>query len=167
MPTVTEKLEGLDVWIYHGQIYIPNTYSAGAVGSRFLIELRDKKRIMGIRCPICDWVYVPPRATCKVCFNKLEEWVEVSDKGTLLTYAIVRQPSPVQPVEPPFAYGIVHLEGADSGFVHLLGEVEFDRLRIGMRVQAVFKEERAGSILDIKYFRPMGRRRRATRTVAA
>jgi len=28
-------------------------------------------------------------------------------------------------------------------------------LRIGMRVQAVFKEERAGSILDIKYFKPL------------
>ena len=39
MAKVTEKLEGMDVWIYHGQINIPNSYSAGAVGSRVLIEL--------------------------------------------------------------------------------------------------------------------------------
>jgi hypothetical protein len=46
MEKVTEKLEGMDVWIYHGQINIPNNYSAGAVGSRFLIGLRDKKKII-------------------------------------------------------------------------------------------------------------------------
>jgi len=28
-------------------------------------------------------------------------------------------------------------------------------LRIGMRVQAVFKQECKGSILDIKYFKPL------------
>lgn len=159
---MAEKLEELESFVIPGKIDIPNTYFAGLAGSRFLIELRDNRRIMGIKCHTCNRVYVPPRATCKACFNKLEEWVEVSDKGTLLTYAIVRQPSPVQPVEPPFAYGIVHLDGADTGFVHLLGEVELDRLRIGMRVQAVLKEERVGSILDIKYFKPLGQRRRAT-----
>lgn len=153
---MAEKLEELESFVIPGKIDIPNTYFAGLAGSRFLIELRDNRRIMGIKCPACNWVYVPPRSTCKVCFSKLEDWVEVSDKGTLLTCAIAYQPSPVQTVEPPIAYGIVHLDGADSGFVHLLGEVDFDQLRIGMRVQAVFKEERAGSILDIKYFKPLG-----------
>ena len=153
---MAEKLEELESFVIPGKIDIPNTYFAGLAGSRFLIELRDNRRIMGIKCPACNWVYVPPRSTCKVCFSKLEDWVEVSDKGTLLTCAIAYQPSPVQPVEPPIAYGIVHLDGADSGFVHLLGEVDFNHLRIGMRVQAVFNEERVGSILDIKYFKPLG-----------
>ncbi len=156
MPTVTEKLEGLDVWIYHGQIYIPNTYSAGAIGSRFLIALRDKKRIMGTRCPTCNRVYVPARSICKDCYGQLDELVEVSDKGTLLTYTVCNQPNPVQPVEPPVVYGIIQLDGADTGFVHMLGEVDPEQIRIGMRVQAVFKEEREASILDIKYFKPLG-----------
>ncbi|TET77034.1 MAG: Zn-ribbon domain-containing OB-fold protein [Dehalococcoidia bacterium] len=155
MSTVTEKLEGMDVWIYHGQIYIPNRYSAGAVGSRFLIEIRDKKRIMGTRCPTCNRVYVPARSICKDCFGQLDEWVEVSDKGTVLTYTVCNQPNPVQPVETPLVYGIVQLDGADMGFVHMLGEVAPEQLRIGMRVQAVFKEEREASILDIKYFKPL------------
>jgi len=156
MPTVTEKLEGLDVWIYHGQIYIPNTYSAGAVGSRFLIALRDKKRIMGTRCPTCNRVYVPARSICKDCYGQLDELVEVSDKGTLLTYTVCNQPNPVQPVEPPVVYGIIQLDGADTGFVHMLGEIDPEQIRIGMRVQAVFKDEREASILDIKYFKPLG-----------
>jgi len=155
MARVTEKLEGKDVWLYHGQIYIPNTYSAGAVGSRFLIELRDNKRIMGIRCPTCNRVYVPARSVCKDCFAQLNEWVEVSDKGTLLTYTVCHQPNRVQPMEPPLVYGIIQLDGADNGFVHMLGEIEPEQLRIGMRVQAVFKEKREASILDIKYFKPL------------
>ena len=155
MTKATEKLEGMDVWIYHGQVYIPNTYSAGAVGSRFLIELRDKKRIMGTRCPTCNRVYVPARSVCKDCFGQLDEWAEVSDKGTLLTYSVCHQANPVQPVEPPVIYGIVQLDGADTGFVHMLGEVDPEQLRIGMRVRAVFKEDREGSILDIKYFKPL------------
>ena len=155
MAKVTEKLEGMDVWIYHGQVNIPNSYSAGAVGSRFLIELRDKKRIMGTRCPACNRVYVPARSICKDCFGQLDEWVEVSDKGTVLTYSIEYEPKPIQPVDPPIIYGIIQLDGADTGLVHMLGEVDPEQLRVGMRVQAVFSDERVASITDIKYFKPL------------
>ena len=151
----TEKLEGMDVWLYHGQIFIPNTYSAGAVGSRFLIGLRDKKRITGTRCSTCNQVYVPARSICKDCLGQLDEWVIVSNRGTLLTYTVCNQKNPIQPIEAPIAYGIIQLDGADTGLVHMLGEVDPEQLRIGMRVQAVFKEEREASILDIKYFKPL------------
>jgi uncharacterized OB-fold protein len=43
------------------------------------------------------------------------------------------------------------------GIMHMLAEVDPDDVKIGMKVQAVWKppEEREGSILDIKYFRPV------------
>lgn len=157
MPDVIEKLKDKDVWIYHGQIYIPNTYSAGAVGSRFLIELRDNARIMGTRCSKCNRVYVPARSICKDCFGQLKEWVEVSDKGTVLTYAMDPVAKSTQPIPTPIIYGIIQLDGSDTGFVHMLGEAEPEEIRVGMRVQAVFKpkEQRTASILDIKYFKPL------------
>jgi uncharacterized OB-fold protein len=158
MPKVTEKLEDMDIWLYHGQIYIPNTYSAGAVGSKFLIALRDKGKILGTRCAACNRVYVPARSVCTDCFAQLDEWVEVSDKGTVLTYTIDQESKPViQPTEPPILYAIIQLDGADTGFVHMLGEVAPEQLTIGLRVQAVFKpkKEREASILDIKYFKPI------------
>jgi uncharacterized OB-fold protein len=161
MAKVTEKLEGMDVWVYHGKIHIPNTYSAGAVGSRFLIELRDNKRIMGTRCPTCNLVYVPARSVCRDCFGQLSEWVEVSQQGILLTYAVAYQGNAVQPSALPITYGIVQLDGADTGFVHMLGEVAPAQLKVGMKVKAVFKvkKERVASILDIKYFKPIGIKR--------
>jgi uncharacterized OB-fold protein len=85
----------------------------------------------------------------------MSEWVEVSDTGTLLTYTITRYAVPgIQPLEPPFALGIIKLDGATSGLVHLLGEVNLNDISIGMRVKAVFREARRGNYLDIKYFRP-------------
>jgi len=138
-----------------GWIIAPYKYTVGPVASKFFTELRDNKRILGIRCPECNRVLVPPRSTCSRCFSKLEEWVEVDTKGTLLTYTITHYSLPIHPADPPFVYGIVQLEGADTGLTHLIGEVDWQDLRIGMRVQAVFKEERQGNILDIKYFRPI------------
>ena len=43
------------------------------------------------------------------------------------------------------------------GIMHMLGEVDPKEITIGMKVKAVWKpsEEREGSILDIKYFRPL------------
>lgn len=130
-------------------------YDVGTIDSRFFAELRDNKKIMGIKCPTCNRVYVPPRVVCKECFHELKEWVEVSSRGTLLTYTVIPEPGIHQPMQPPYAIGIIQLDGADTGLIHCIGEAEFGQLRVGMRVRAVFKEEREGNILDIKYFRPL------------
>ena len=97
----------------------------------------------------------PGNRLCAKCFSKLDELVEVSDKGTLVSYTVVHSAGAHYPVEPPFAYGIIQLDGADTALAHILGEVGFENIKVGMRVQAVFKDERKGHILDIKYFKPL------------
>ena len=131
------------------------TRYAGRTGSRFLIELRDNKKIMGTKCPACGRVYVPARSLCYVCFKPMDQWVEVSHEGTLMSYTMVYQSEPSYPVKTPFAYGIIKLDGADTGFAHIIGEVAPKDLKIGMRVKAVFKDKRVGSILDISHFKPV------------
>ena len=44
--------------------------------------------------------------------------------------------------------------GADTALLHYLDEVDPERVRIGMRVEARFAGERTGGIGDIAYFRP-------------
>lgn len=154
MPATT-KLVDQDVYIYEGQVYIPNTYTAGALGTKVLTALRDDKKILGMRCPTCNRTYVPARSTCKDCFEQMHELVEISNTGTVMTYTVVYEPNISQPVGIPIVYGIIQLDGADNGFVHMLGGLDVEQLRIGMRVRAVFKEERTGSMLDIKYFKPL------------
>jgi len=149
-------LEGLEPVVVRQDLKVPYRYSMGATTSRFFIEMRDNRKIMGIRCPQCDVVFVPPRTTCGRCFSQLHEWVEVGNQGTLETYTQVRYTTPVQPAAAPFYYGIIKLDGADTGLAHIVGDLKGQEPRIGMRVQAIFKEERKGNMLDIRYFKPVG-----------
>jgi uncharacterized OB-fold protein len=130
-------------------------YDAGEIRSRFLTEIRDNQKLVGIKCPDCNIVYVPPRAICLKCFGNLSDFVEVGQEGTLTTYSVVNRSEPFYPVKPPFIYGIIQLDGADTGFVHMIGEVDPKDIKVGMRVKAVYKKERVGSVLDIKYFKPI------------
>jgi len=87
----------------------------------------------------------------------LEDWVELPPTGILVTYTVVNYTygSYYQPQEAPYSIGIIKLDGADTGLCHILGEVKPEDIKIGMRVQAVFREQREGNILDIAYFKPL------------
>lgn len=132
-----------------------SNYFAGKMGSRFYTTLRDKKKILGVKCPKCNKVLWPPRKTCVFCFSELTQMVEIGPYGTLESFTLVTYSEPVHPRKAPFVYGIVKLDGADTGMAHFIDEVDIDRIYIGMRVRPVFSKERKGNILDISYFKPV------------
>ena len=135
-------------------LQVPFVYSAGPVASRFLIGLRDEGKIYGIKCETCGKVYVPPRATCPQCFGKMEKWLEVGPLGTLENFTVIHYSEPTHPLPAPFALGIIRLEGADTGLVHLL-RAPMEAIKIGMRLKPVFADQRAGNILDLAGFAPV------------
>jgi uncharacterized OB-fold protein len=143
-----EKVEPLTL---KGQIAVPYTWWAGETGSRFLLALRDNQKITGTKCGTCGKVYVPPRKNCGRCFIDMDEWVDIADEGVIEAYTVVRYAHPVQPVDPPFAYALIKLDGADVGFLHLIKK-NLVKLKTGLRVKARFKTERTGHILDIDSF---------------
>ncbi len=145
-----------EILISYQVLQVPYNYSAGPVASRFLVALRDEQKILGIRCPKCEKVYVPPRATCGVCFSELSDWVELSGRGKVETFTAVNYPEHMQPVDKiPFILAVIRLDGADTGLAHIIGEVDEKDLEIGTEVEPVFGEKRKGHILDIRYFRPV------------
>ncbi|MEK7747002.1 MAG: Zn-ribbon domain-containing OB-fold protein [Elusimicrobiota bacterium] len=139
--------------VYESRIQVPYTWAAGETLSRFLRALRDEKKILATRCAACSRVYVPPRRSCGLCFAELADWLEVGPRGSLLSFTQALAPSRAHPLPRPL-YGLIRLEGADTGLLHLLGEADLGELRAGMRVEPVFAEERIGSIMDIRCFRP-------------
>ena len=144
-----------DEIVYPGKIKVPYEWSVGEYGSRFFYELRENKKIWATRCPGCKKVFIPPRKTCPDCFTPIGEWLEVGPKGRLVTFTIVRYSAQIHPIPAPLAIGIIQLDGADTGLVHLIGGVEVEEIRSGMRVKPVFKEEGKGNLLDISYFEPV------------
>lgn len=132
-------------------------YAAGRSFSRFFRTLREEGRILGRRCPGCRRVYLPPRPLCGDCFRRLEEWVPVGPQGTLRAFTVVHfpflDPTTGRPRPVPFGMGLVQLDGADTTVNHYLDETDLGRLRIGLRVEAVFREPREGTMGDIRGFR--------------
>ena len=43
--------------VVQGKLALPYKYFAGRVGSRFIVTLRDEKRILGVRCTRCKKVF--------------------------------------------------------------------------------------------------------------
>lgn len=135
-----------------GRIAIPYRWSYGQALSRFFEESRDNRRLMGTKCPRCASVVVPAARICTRCFVEATEWVEVSDHGVLDTFTTVHLPFPGQPTEPPYTYGLVLLDGASTYFSHLIDE-PVENLACGMRVEAVWSENRKGDLFDILHFK--------------
>ena len=131
-------------------------YAAGRYFSHFFRQIKEDRRILGTRCPQCGKVYLPPRPFCGDCYRRMNEWTEVGPEGTLRGYTVVyfsfHDASLGGVRSTPFGAGLIQLDGAHTTLNHYLGESDIRKLRIGMRVRPVFKENREGNIGDILYF---------------
>jgi len=137
---------------------IPQRFSTGPVMGRFLSELRDNKRIMALKVKKNNRFLLPPREVDAWSLEEGTEWVEVGPEGTIREFDVIYYASP-DPLtgetrEVPYCIGWILLDGVegDSPLWHLVEAKDPESIRGGMRVRAVFAEERVGAIEDIKYF---------------
>lgn len=148
MPDWLNEVEALT---QKGQIAVPYKWWVGEVGSRFLSSLRDEKKITANRCGKCGTVYIPPRKNCGKCFVDITEWLDLGHEGTVQAFTIVRFNYKLHPVQAPFAYALIRIDGTDVDFLHIIKE-KLDLLKNGCRVRAKFREQRTGHIMDIDSF---------------
>jgi uncharacterized OB-fold protein len=155
--TDAASLEAEAVKSIRTPIRIEYLYSAGQAASRFLRAIADG-RIVGQRCPVCQRVYVPPRGSCPTDAVPTQEEVELPDVGTVTTFCIVQVPFKGMRVQLPYVAAQVLLDGAHISFNHLISEIEPDKVRMGLRVQAVWRprDQWTTSFENIDYFRPTG-----------
>jgi uncharacterized OB-fold protein len=138
-------------------VHLPYHYVAGDYRARYLQALKDK-RILGSRCAKTGKVFVPPVVNSPESFAPCEEFVDLPDRGVITTFCIVRIPVIGRNIETPYVAASVALDGAAISMYALIQECAPDEVRMGMRVEAVWKPdgERQGSHEDILYFRPTG-----------
>jgi hypothetical protein len=132
-------------------------HNASIQETSYLLGLQQG-RLLGQRCPVCRKVYIPPRGACPVDGVPTVEEVELPDRGTVTTFCIVNVPFYGQKITPPYVAAYVLLDGADIAFLHLILECPADEVRMGMRVEGVWKprEEWEPALQNIEYFRPSG-----------
>lgn len=138
-------------------LYLPYHYVAGDYKALYLRALKDKK-ILGSKCSRTGKVFVPPLMNSPESFAPCEEIVEVADRGIVTTFCIVNIPVAGRMLEIPYVAASVALDGADISMFGLIQEVKVEDVRMGMRVEVVWKPdgERQGDHEDIQYFRPTG-----------
>jgi len=139
---------------WQGELPVFSRYTLGLAGERFFREIKDNGRIMGTHCENCDRIYVPAAVFCERCLSELDEWLDVGNSGRVYTFTILHENYEGSPLDQPEIVAFIRIR--DGGLIHRLGEIELDEVRFDMPVEAVFKpkDQRAGSILDIEYFRP-------------
>jgi uncharacterized OB-fold protein len=138
-------------------------WDAGVAVSEYLRGLR-RGVLLARECRSCRRVLVPPRMFCEECFRPTDRWVEVEDTGRVNTFSICYIRWDMEPLDEPELPAVIEIDGASPGMgiMHKLGEVAPDDVAVGMEVEAVWvpDDERTGSILDIRYFRPRAARLR-------
>jgi hypothetical protein len=141
--------------------YQPRAKYAWATGiaiGRFLRGLKAGE-IVGTKCDQCGRIAVPPRIFCEWCFRRSESWIRLPDTGKVNTFSISHIATDTTRLKTPTIPAVIEIDSANNaGFLHILGEVKPEEVKIGMRVKAVWvdPQQRKGSITDIKYFKPVG-----------
>ncbi|MRI33874.1 DNA-binding protein [Endozoicomonas sp. OPT23] len=137
-------------------VYLNYNFTAGASTSTFLSNLK-KGQLTGGKCDECSAVYVPPRGSCAACGVATSESVNLSDKATIESFTIVHIPIPGNPIKPPFIVANIVLDETHQSFIHIVSGCDNDDVRIGMRVEAVWKPEEEWDIAmeNITHFQPI------------
>lgn len=132
----------------------PYKRSVGPVIGAFLTGLRDG-RILGVTGSGRQ-VVVPPAEYDPITGQDTGEMVEVGPGGVVTTWSWAASPYPDQPLDRPFAWALVRLDGADTALLHVVDARRPEAMASGMRVTARFlpAEQRVGHIKDIECFVP-------------
>jgi uncharacterized protein len=94
-------------------------------------------KLMAGKCLKCGKIHLPPRPLCDNCYSKKFEWLQISGKGTLLTYTVIHvSTAQFQPLT-PYAVGIVQL---DNGLKipGMINGVSQEQLKVGMELTLDF-----------------------------
>jgi uncharacterized protein len=117
--------------------------TVNADGETFWASAKEERLCLQ-RCISCHTYRYPPGYLCRHCGSPDSEWVEVSGRGIIYSFSIVRRgPTPEFSSITPYILALVQLEEGPRMMAHILEDAQ-DRVSIGDRVSVVFEERRDG-----------------------
>jgi uncharacterized OB-fold protein len=130
----------------------PYKRSVGPVIGAFLGALRER-RIEGVRTKD-GRVICPPAEYDPETGQATGDAVEVGPGGSVTAWSWAPTPRPGQPLDRPFAWALIKLDGADTALLHAVDAGEASAMSTGMRVRPRWAEQPKGHINDIACFEP-------------
>ncbi len=108
-----------------------------------------ERRLVCQRCTSCGALRLPPAPFCRVCQSQANEWAELSGKGTVYTFTVVRH-APIPQLAEAIPYVIATVELAEARNLLITTNIvnaDPDSVRIGMPVEVVWDETAPGVIV--------------------
>ena len=96
----------------------------------------DGRLLIG-KCASCGKPHFYPRAICPLCGSDATELVQASGRGLVYSYSVMRR------VPVPYALAYVTLDEGVTMMTNIV-DCDLDAIRIGQRVQVVFKPTDGG-----------------------
>jgi uncharacterized OB-fold protein len=123
---------------------------------QFLAHLKEKK-LMGLKCPECGLVYVPPKAYCH-CLGIPDEWVQVEETGVITTYTFTGSWTYGGMVEGAGESKVIAgimLDGSDTQTVSILEGADPAQVAVGKKVRIIWSDEPQGRLDDLMHWEIM------------
>lgn len=98
----------------------------------------NKYRLCATKCVACNKIYYPKKHLC-ICGSQNFEVIELSGKGTLVTFTQVVNPPELFKAMAPYCVGIVELEEGPRVMAQL-ADTCIKKLAINMPVSVVFRK---------------------------
>jgi uncharacterized OB-fold protein len=134
-------------------------WSTGRFIGKTYKHAQEERKLVANRCVQCREILWPPMQVCGRCKVEAgEDWVELAQRGTVMQYTFLVypmwDPHYGRKFANPYPNAMILLD--DGVYIrHFLEETDTEKLKVGMRVEAVWREdaERGEGTSDIEFFR--------------
>ena len=130
------------------------TRSLGPTLSRFMTALAGRRLIGGRGSD--GRIYVPPLEYDPITGAAITDFVDVGDHGEVLSWSWAADPLAGQPLDRPFAWALVKLDGADTAMLHAVDAGDESKMSTGMRVKVRWTQDNVPDMSSIACFDPEG-----------
>jgi len=136
------------------EISFDYTRSLAPALSAFVTALAGR-RMLGARASD-GRVHAPPFEYDPGTGEPPAEFVQVGPRGSVVSWTWTDRPLHGQPLDHPFGWALIRLDGADTAMLHAVDAGSADRVRTGMRVTPRWAGTAGNGITDIACFEPEG-----------
>ena len=106
---------------------------------RYWREMPAHFRLLGSECKECGKKFIPVRKVCPFCGSRNIKEVEMPKTGKVITFSVVRTAPKEFKRYLPYAIALVELDNG-ARVLSQITDCSVDEVRIGMRVEAVFRK---------------------------
>lgn len=123
-------------------------------GMKLLVDGMKEKKIRGIKCQQCGTVYVPGPTYCRKCFIDIDEVAEAADTGEVMSFTVEMADVRGNPLDEFRVSAMIKLDGCDTWFVGTIIGIDWQDVKVGMKVKTIWVDDPQGTLSDIEHFEP-------------